>query len=241
MSLVDSIIGAESGGDPSAKNPYSSASGPGQFLDSTWVATVRAHRPDLANKSDADLLAMKTDPALGREMTEAYAQDNQAYLTKNGLQATPGNTYLAHFAGPQGAVKVLQADPNTPVGQILGDSVVKANPFLKGMTAADLQGWASKKMGQSAPPTPSQAPLSVPQMTQPVFAQAPQAPPQAAPQAIPQMPQGAGPGAGGQAGGSPQFEVPQGPPIFYAPRRAPNLAGLQQALGNRGLPYFGKG
>jgi hypothetical protein len=48
-------------------------------------------------------------------MTEAYANQNQAILSKAGVPVTPGTTYLAHFAGPGGAVKVLQADPNAPV------------------------------------------------------------------------------------------------------------------------------
>src|SRR5690349_14396269 len=127
---TDQIFAAESGGDPTAKNPNSSAAGPGQFIDSTWLATVKQHAPDVAQgKSDAEILALKNDPtqaalpenqALARNMTAAYAGDNQAYLTKNGLPVTPGTTYLAHFAGPDGAVKVLQADPNAPVEDILG-------------------------------------------------------------------------------------------------------------------------
>lgn len=35
MALEDQIIGAESGGNPTAKNPRSSATGAGQFIDST--------------------------------------------------------------------------------------------------------------------------------------------------------------------------------------------------------------
>ena len=159
MGLIDSIIGVESGGNPNARNPNSSASGLGQFIDSTWLATIRQSRPDLAGKSDAELLALKTDPALSREMTEAYANQNQALLTKAGVPVTDGNTYLAHFAGPGGAVKVLQADPSAPVGDILGAAVVKANPFLARMTAGDLQAWASKKVGGSAP-QPAPAPAS---------------------------------------------------------------------------------
>jgi len=48
MGLIDSIIGAESGGDPNAKNPNSSATGAGQFISSTWLDTIKAARPDLA-------------------------------------------------------------------------------------------------------------------------------------------------------------------------------------------------
>src|ERR1700755_648669 len=99
MALSDLIIGVESGGKPNATNPNSSASGPGQFIDSTWLSTIKAARPDLAQgKSDQDLLALKTDPDISRQMTEAYAQQNQGILAKNGLPVTPGTTYLAHFA-----------------------------------------------------------------------------------------------------------------------------------------------
>src|SRR5262249_3491993 len=158
-------IGVESGGNPNATNPNSSASGLGQFIDSTWLSTIKAARPDLAaGKSDADLLALKSDPALSREMTEAYANQNQAILSKAGVPVTRGTTYLAHFAGPGGAVKVLQADPNAMAGDVLGPAVVKANPFLAGMTAKDLQAWADRKMGGSAtqPQTAQATPGSPP-------------------------------------------------------------------------------
>jgi hypothetical protein len=80
LGLIDSIIGVESGGNPNATNPNSSASGLGQFIDSTWLDTIRTARPDLAQgKSDAELLSLKTDPQLSREMTEAYADQNQAF------------------------------------------------------------------------------------------------------------------------------------------------------------------
>src|SRR6478609_5068361 len=168
MGLVDSIIGVESGGNPNATNPNSSASGLGQFIDSTWLSTLKQAMPDLAQgKSDAELLALKTNPELSRQMTEAYANQNQAILSKAGVAVTPGSTYLAHFAGPGGAVKVLQADPNAPVESVLGSAAVQANPFLRGMTVQGLQAWADKKMGgsasqpQPAPATPA-APPSAP-------------------------------------------------------------------------------
>jgi len=153
MALVDSIIGAESGGNPLATNPRSSAMGAGQFIASTWLDMIRRYRPDLAQgKSDGDLLALRANPILSRQMTDAYAQENGTKLSAAGFEANPGNTYLAHFAGPGGAVKVLQADPGTPVGQVLGDAAMKANPFLANMTAGDLRAWANRKMGAPTPP-----------------------------------------------------------------------------------------
>jgi hypothetical protein len=229
MALIDSIIGVESGGNPNARNPNSSATGAGQFISQTWLDTIRAARPDLAQgKTDEELLALRTDPQLSREMTEAYANQNQAILTKAGVPVTPGTTYLAHFAGPGGAVKVLQSDPNAPVESVLGAAAVNANPFLRGMTVQGLQAWADKKMGGSAPqsapaPQAAAAPPSAPLQT------APQAPALFAP-----PPQ--------QVGGLfAQMPAEQGmplAPIQFAQRRSPDLSKLKAAFKP---PVFSRG
>lgn len=228
MSTVgDSIRSAESGGDNYARNPNSSAYGPDQFLAGTWLDTIKASRPDLAQgKSDAELLALRSDPELSGQMRDAYAAQNSAVLSKAGLPVTPGTTYLAHFAGPGGAVSLLTADPNAPAASILGKSVVDANPFLAKMTAGQVAAWADGKMGGQrataalAPQAaPQAAPLQAPMSLTPIFP----TPPQAAPQ--PQQGQGGGP--------SPAFaQIPdiQAPPIFYAPRRAPDLSRLRAAF-----------
>lgn len=232
MTLVDQIIGVESGGNPNARNPHSSASGAGQFIDSTWISMLRQHRPDLAQSmSNSDLLALKSDPQLSREMTAAYAADNGAILSRAGLPVTPGSTYLAHFAGPQGAVKVLSADPNAPVGDILGAGAVNANPFLRGMTVADLQAWANRKMGGSATahkaaPAPAQSPaMGIPQQPAPIFAQTQQ--PQAAPQ------------GGGFFSQVPAQQIPMAP-IQFAKPRTPDLTKLRADLA-RQAPIFSRG
>jgi hypothetical protein len=152
---VEDIIARESGGDPNARNPNSSAGGLGQFIDSTWLDMLQRHRPDIAGgRSRQELLDLKFDPTLSKEMTEAYAADNSAILAKAGQPVTPGTTYLAHFAGPQTAVKVLAADPTTPVVQLLNPDAVAANPFVRSMTAGDLRAWADgtkPKTGHIAP------------------------------------------------------------------------------------------
>lgn len=244
MALSDRIIGVESGGDANAKNPSSSATGAGQFIDSTWLSMIRQNRPELAQgKSDQEILAMRSDPALSKEMVDAYAAGNQAILQKNGLPVTPGTTYLAHFAGPGGAVKVLQADPSAMAGDVLGASVVKANPFLANMTAKDLQAWADRKMGGQ--PQPSQVAPAAPASG--LLAQAPQAPgglapsPQAGgllqPPTSPQAPQQAG---GGLFAQMPVEQAMQAPPIQFVQRRPVNLTALRNALAQR-TPTFPRG
>ena len=232
-SLTDSIVSAESGGNASAKNPNSSAAGPGQFIDSTWLHTLKAHRPDIARgQSDDALLALKNDPTLAAEMTGAYAADNQAVLAKNGLPVTPGTTYLAHFAGPGGAVKVLQADPDASVEDVLGHGVVKANPFLKGMTARGLQAWAARKMGATVPapsvPSPGVAP---PPPIAPASAIPPQPAPIFAPQPAPAPPPPA----------FAQIPAMQALPIFAPQRKPIDLSALRAILANRAPIFPGQG
>lgn len=231
MSVIDQIIGVESGGDPNARNPRSSASGAGQFIDATWLSMLAKHRPDLQG-SPQELLALKSDPSLSRAMTEAYASDNGQILAQSGQPVTPGTTYLAHFAGPKGAVSVLSADPTAQVGQILGDAVVKANPFLANMTAADLRAWADRKMGGKA-----QQPASQPMPQTPAQASPVQAPMQMAgnmPAPAPGQP--SSPSLFGQMPAQQIAQAP--PPIFPGQRKPIDLSKLRAALeasGNRGL------
>lgn len=168
MALADQIVQAESGGNPNAANPRSSASGPGQFLNSTWLSVLAAHRPDLtASMSPQQLLALKNDPQLSRDMTAAYAADNAKVLQGAGFAPTRGNLYLAHFAGPQGAVALL-SNPNASAASVLGPAVVKANPFLARMNAQDVAQWAAGRVGaQPSAPVPSQPSQSVAAPAQP--------------------------------------------------------------------------
>lgn len=147
-SVVDKIIGVESGGDPTADNPNSSAYGPGQFISATWMDMVNRYRPDLVGgKSKQDILALRSDSTLSREMTARYAEENTAFLGARGIPATAGNVYLAHFLGPQGAAAVLNSSPDTPLSKLLPAGVISANKeILDGKTAGHVAGWSAKKM-----------------------------------------------------------------------------------------------
>ena len=145
--LVDRIIHVESGGSATAKNPLSSATGLGQFIDGTWLRMIATYRPDLARTLDrTEILKLRFDPTISREMVRRLAQEGEAYLRVRGHQITAGRLYLCHFLGMQGAAIVLSADEGAALAPVLGSSVMSANPFLNGKTVADLKDWAERKM-----------------------------------------------------------------------------------------------
>lgn len=146
--LGGKITSAESSGDARAKNPRSTATGAGQFIESTWLSVLEKMKPGLVKKIGREAaLELRYDPVLSKQATEVYAAENRDMLTRRGFEPTEGNIYLAHFAGPSGASALLGADPSASAGEILGEKVVKANPFLKNMSVADIKNWAAKKMG----------------------------------------------------------------------------------------------
>jgi hypothetical protein len=164
--LTNQIVRAESGGRANAANGLSSALGAGQFLRKTWLDMLAKYRPDLIGTPD-ELAELRKDPKLSAEMVEAYAAENAKRLVRAGHEATPGNIYLAHFAGPSGALRVLGAEPDASARSVLGDDAVTANPFLEKMTIGDLRSWADRKMRTQASPRP-QAP-AFPDRAAPVF------------------------------------------------------------------------
>ncbi|WP_051940397.1 transglycosylase SLT domain-containing protein [Stenoxybacter acetivorans] len=146
--LVNQITHAESSGNPNAKNPRSTAMGLGQFIDSTWLNVMKQYRPDLTQgKSEQQILALRTNPQLAREMTTRHTEDNARALHQAGVAVTAGTLYLAHFAGSSKAVQLLKtADKTQSVGNILGQTAVSSNPFLKGWSVQNTIDWAHRKM-----------------------------------------------------------------------------------------------
>jgi len=151
------IVKVESNGDADAKNPRSSATGAGQFLDGTWLDMIRAYRPDLHGRAEAEILELRYDPAVSREMVARFAEENAAMLGRRCLPITPGTLYLSHFAGGAGAAAVLLAPETADAATTMADAdstgrttremIVTANPFLAKFTVADLKRWADRKMG----------------------------------------------------------------------------------------------
>ncbi|RWM40912.1 M23 family metallopeptidase [Mesorhizobium sp.] len=150
--LTDRIVHVESGGSARAKNPLSSATGAGQFITKTWIRMMNTYRPDLARSlSTADLLALRYDATLSREMVRNLAREGEAYLRARGHQITAGRLYLCHFLGMEGAAQVLAAPGSAQLSAVLGAAVIQANPFLTGKTTSYVVDWAERKMGQRAP------------------------------------------------------------------------------------------
>jgi len=155
--VVEQIIAVESNGDPNAKNKSSSATGAGQFLDDTWLEMMRAHRPDLIqSRSKKEVLELRRDPELAREIATRLVEKNAAMLRTRDLPVTPGTLYLTYFAGSAGAVAILSDSKNAEAASLLAsadstgrttrEKLISANPFLKGLTAGDLRHWANRKM-----------------------------------------------------------------------------------------------
>ena len=155
--VVERIIAAELSGDPNLKDTHSSATGLGQFLNDTWLDLIRQCRPDLTKgRSESETLELRRDAKLARELTMRFVERNAAILKHRGLPVTAGTIYLAHFAGPAGAVAILSASENADAALVMAsadktgrtkrDQLVKANPFLEHFTVADLKIWADRKM-----------------------------------------------------------------------------------------------
>lgn len=147
--LTERIVHVESGGSARAKNPNSSATGAGQFITKTWIRMMNTYRPELARTlSTADLLALRYDATISREMVRNLAREGEAYLRARGHQITAGRLYLCHFLGMEGAHQVLSASGSAQLSAVLGSAVIQANPFLTGKTADYVVDWAERKMGQ---------------------------------------------------------------------------------------------
>ena len=126
----------ESAMDPDARAATSSATGLYQFIESTWLDTMKrhGHRFGLGHVADridvtasgsawvadparrAEILALRSDPEVAALMAAGLAEDNRAHLTPIlGRQPGHGELYLAHFLGAGGAgrfLSELQADPH---------------------------------------------------------------------------------------------------------------------------------
>lgn len=163
-------------GNPAAKNPMSSAQGPDQFTDQTWLGTIKQHGPAnlagaivkqgsryvIADQSQASAIwAARNDPEQSQQATIALAQDNKVALGRASVPVDDGSTYLAHVFGAGGAVALLRADPSAPAASVIGTKAASNNGGM-GKTVGDIIGYAYHKMGGSGPSSPNASPSFAP-------------------------------------------------------------------------------
>lgn len=113
----------ESGNNRSAKNPFSTASGRFQFIDSTRRALDKKYGFDPKDRSD------KTEEA----RMKAYTQETIDALEKGNIPVTGGTLYGGHFLGQKGIVDFFEAykkDPNTKVEDFFSAKIISKNPAI---------------------------------------------------------------------------------------------------------------
>lgn len=150
QATIKAKIGRAESPSDTAKNPRSSATGRYQFVSGTWLAYYK-RRYGSNGLTDAQILAKRTDGDVQEVLMDDLLADNGRFLRAVGQSETAGNLYLTHFAGQGGARKLFAAEPGARAIDVLGADVVRANPFLRDMTAADVIAWAHRKMDEAAP------------------------------------------------------------------------------------------
>ena len=124
----------ESAFNPSAQARTSSAAGLFQFIEQTWLATVKQSGAKHGYGQYADLIHqggdgrwrvegsarnvvmdLRFDPQAASTMAAELTASNAAYLRgRTGQEPGAGDLYAAHFLGPAGAAKLMQAMVSRP-------------------------------------------------------------------------------------------------------------------------------
>jgi hypothetical protein len=125
----------ESNLNPRAQASTSSARGLYQFIEQTWLGTVKeagasfgfGRYADAISKSSAgtysvsdpstraEILALRDDPAVNAAMAGVLTQSNSFKLTGAiGRRPTDGELYIAHFMGVGGAARLISNAEDNP-------------------------------------------------------------------------------------------------------------------------------
>lgn len=125
----------ESGLNPRAGAATSSARGLFQFIDQTWLATIKQSGAALGYGQYAaaitktasghyevadpvmrsEILKLRTDPTANATMAGAFTQSNAAVLAaKLGRSPSEGELYIAHFMGAGGAARLISSAAASP-------------------------------------------------------------------------------------------------------------------------------
>jgi hypothetical protein len=174
------LLGAarrESGYDPRARAHTSSAAGLFQFVDQTWLATLKRHGAKHGYARYAELISqnadgryyvngsearqavmdLKLDPHAASLMAGELASDHASYLRgRVGRNPTSGELYAAHFLGPQGSARLIEAAQRTPAASAanLFPEAAAANKaifYREGRPASVAEVYANLTRGGSEP------------------------------------------------------------------------------------------
>jgi hypothetical protein len=150
--FLDRLMAAESSGRSAAKNPRSTALGPFQFIKSTFLDITRRHfSAETVGLSEAEILALRSDRDLSRRAATVFCRENAKYLQDRGHEPTFAHLRLAFLLGASDASRILQAQPDMVVRDLLSASVVKANPFMRDMSVAGLLGKSEHDLSEDRP------------------------------------------------------------------------------------------
>lgn len=137
--LAVRIAELESSLNPNARNRRSSATGLYQLTD--------ARRREIGAPAKR-VLSLDEQVDYGLKSLSQAAKYLEDRLER---KPEPFEIYAAHFSGPMGSVKVLKADPSTPIDRVLSARAVRANPDLRGRTTGQVVGTWQEKLGDFAP------------------------------------------------------------------------------------------
>ena len=161
--FLDQLMEAESGGRLHRKNPRSTALGPFQFIESTFLVVVNKHFPrEVAGLTERQILARRTEIVFSRRAARAYTNDLITALKNNGLPATKLNLRIAFLVGPSAVVRLLKAPHHKPLKEVLSAHAIAANPFMSGATIARLVQKAAADVNATAATMRPGPPLAEP-------------------------------------------------------------------------------
>ena len=168
----------ESAMNPAAKARTSSAAGLFQFIEQTWLATVKSHGAKHGYGQYADLiyrgsdgrwrvegsarnvvLDLRFDAQAASSMAAELTASNAAYLRgRTGKEPGAGDLYAAHFLGPAGAARLMEAmerRPGSSAAALFPEAAAANRPiFYKGgrpATVAEVHANLQRHAGEGQP------------------------------------------------------------------------------------------
>jgi hypothetical protein len=143
----------ESNLNPAAQAPTSTAKGLYQFIEQTWLGTMKEQggtfgfgryadaivrlpdgRFDVADAGlRAAIMKLRSDPTASAMMAGAFARSNAAQLRSSiGRAPSEGELYIAHFLGPDGAGRLIAAAATQPTAKAatMFPQAAAANPGI---------------------------------------------------------------------------------------------------------------